>query len=99
MWYVLNAKDVKGSLEKRLLHRPKHLARLNELIKNGRLLLAGAYPAIDSLDPGNNGFTGSLIIAEFDNINEAHAWVDQEPFLINGIYESVDIKPFRKSLP
>ena len=99
MWYVFNAKDKKDTLDLRLKHRPEHLARLELLIQKGRLLVAGAYPAIDSIDPGPNGFLGSLIIAEFDSIDEAQNWADEEPFLRYGIYEFIDIKPFRKSLP
>ena len=99
MWYVFNAKDVENSLEKRLQFRPLHLARLRILIEQGRLLIAGAYPAIDSIDPGPAGFLGSLIIAEFEDLEAAKKWADEEPFLIHGIYQSIDVKPFRKSLP
>lgn len=99
MWYVFNAKDVENSLGKRLQFRPLHLARLMILIEQGRLLIAGAYPAIDSIDPGPAGFFGSLIIAEFEDLEAAKKWADEEPFLIHGIYQSIDVKPFRKSLP
>ena len=99
MWYVFNAKDVENSLEKRLQFRPLHLARLMILIEQGRLLIAGAYPAIDSIDPGPAGFFGSLIIAEFEDLEAAKKWADEEPFLIHGIYQSIDVKPSRKSLP
>jgi len=99
MWYVFNAKDAENSLEKRLQFRPLHLARLMILIEQGRLLIAGAYPAIDSIDPGPAGFLGSLIIAEFEDLEAAKKWADEEPFLIHGIYQSIDVKPFRKSLP
>ncbi|MBL6729012.1 MAG: YciI family protein [Methylophilaceae bacterium] len=99
MWYVFNAKDKKGSLDKRLQYRPLHLARLELLISEGRLLIAGAYPAIDNIEPGAAGFQGSLIIADFDDMEAAQKWADDEPFLTHGIYESIDIKPFRKSIP
>jgi len=99
MWYVFNATDADNSLDNRIKYRPEHLARLNKLINEGRLLLAGAYPAIDNIDPGENGFKGSLIVAEFDSLEEAKSWSDKEPFLQHGIYTSIDIKPFKKSLP
>ena len=99
MWYVFNAADAKNSLDGRTKYRPEHLARLDILIKEGRLLVAGAYPAIDNIDPGGNGYTGSLIIADFDSLSEAKSWADKEPFLLHGIYSSIDIKPFKKSLP
>ncbi len=99
MWYVFNATDTKNSLSKRLQHRPDHIARLNKLISEGRLMLAGAYPSIDNIDPGDDGFTGSLIIAEFDCIKDAQDWAKEEPFLLHGIYSDIDIKPFKKSLP
>lgn len=99
MWYVFNAKDVENSLEKDCNFGLCILARLMILIEQGRLLIAGAYPAIDSIDPGPAGFFGSLIIAEFEDLEAAKKWADEEPFLIHGIYQSIDVKPFRKSLP
>ena len=99
MWYFFNATDTENSLAKRLKHRPEHIARLTELINAGRLLVAGAYPAIDNVDPGQNGFKGSLIIAEFDCIEDAQNWAKKEPFLLHGVYSDIDIKLLKKSLP
>lgn len=93
------AEDTPNSLEKRLAARPEHLARLQELQSQGRLLLAGPFPAIDSIDPGPAGFSGSLIVAEFANIEEAKAWADNDPFVHAGVYQEVNVKPFRKTLP
>jgi len=99
MWYVIYAEDTPNSLEKRMNARPAHLARLNELQAQGRLLLAGPFPAIDSVDPGSAGFSGSLIVAEFDNLEVAKTWADADPFVSAGVYLSVTVKPFRKTLP
>lgn len=99
MWYAIMAEDTPNSLEKRLAARPEHLARLQELQSQGRLLLAGPFPAIDSIDPGPAGFSGSLIVAEFANIEEAKAWADNDPFVHAGVYQEVNVKPFRKTLP
>ncbi len=99
MLYAINAVDVPNSLERRRAARPAHLERLQELKNAGRLLLAGPYPAVDSPDPGPAGFTGSLIIAEFDSLDEAQAWADADPYVAASVYESVTIKPFRKVLP
>lgn len=99
MWYAIIAEDRPDSLEKRLAVRPEHLARLNSLQDAGRLLLAGPFPAIDSNDPGSNGFSGSLIVAEFSSLDEAKTWADNDPFTINGVYGQVTVKPFRKTLP
>lgn len=99
MWYVINATDNEGSLERRLSVRARHLARLQELQNEGRLLLAGPYPAVDSNDPGPAGFTGSLIIAEFDSQEDAQAWANSDPYVEAGVYASVNVKPFRKVLP
>lgn len=93
------AEDTPNSLEKRLAHRPEHLARLQALQNAGRLLLAGPFPAIDSNDPGPAGFTGSLIVAEFANLNEATTWANNDPFVVAGVYANVTVKPFRKTLP
>ena len=93
------AEDVPNSLEKRLNARPNHLARLAELQNQGRLLLAGPFPAIDSLDPGAAGFTGSLIVAEFGDLTAAKDWADADPFVIAGVYANVVVKPFRKTQP
>jgi uncharacterized protein YciI len=79
--------------------RPEHLARLTALQDAGRLMLAGPFPAIDSNDPGPAGFTGSLVVAEFNNLNEAKAWSDADPYVNAGVYNHVIVKPFRKTLP
>ena len=99
MWYVINATDNEGSLERRLSVRARHLARLQELQNQGRLLLAGPYPAVDSNDPGPAGFSGSLIIAEFDSLEEAQSWANADPYVEASVYAGVSIKPFRKVLP
>ena len=99
MWYAIIAEDTPNSLEKRLAARPPHLERLQALHNAGRLLLAGPFPAIDSHDPGTAGFTGSLIVAEFDSLEAAQSWADADPFVIAGVYASVTVKPFRKTLP
>ena len=99
MWYVIYAEDNKNSLEKRMNARPAHLDRLTALQAEGRLLLAGPFPAIDSVDPGPAGFTGSLIMAEFENLEAAKIWADADPFVSAGVYSSVEVKPFRKTLP
>jgi len=93
------AEDAPNSLEKRLLARPEHLKRLTVLQDAGRLLLAGPFPAIDSNDPGTNGYSGSLIVAEFSSLDEARAWANDDPFTIHGVYRQVTVKPFRKTLP
>ncbi|MEI8363706.1 MAG: YciI family protein [Betaproteobacteria bacterium] len=99
MWYAIMAEDVPNSLEKRLAARPEHLSRLQTLQDAGRLLLAGPFPAIDSHDPGPAGFTGSLIVAEFSNLEAAKVWANNDPFVITGAYQHVTVKPFRKTLP
>ena len=99
MWYAIVTEDTPNSLEKRLANRPEHLARLTALQEAGRLLLAGPFPAIDSIDPGPAGFTGSLIVAEFNTLAEAEAWANADPFVSAGVYASVSVKPFRKTLP
>ncbi|MES2553333.1 MAG: YciI family protein [Pseudomonadota bacterium] len=99
MWYSIVAEDTPGSLDKRLANRPEHLARLQALQDEGRLLLAGPFPAIDSIDPGPAGYTGSLIVAEFASLEIATAWANADPFMNAGVYASVTVKPFRKTLP
>lgn len=99
MLYAIIAQDQENSLEKRLAARPDHIARLESLKSEGRLILAGPHPAIDSEDPGTNGFSGSLIVAEFDSLEQACAWADQDPYVAAGVYRHVDIKPFKKVLP
>ena len=99
MWYAITGHDNPGTVELRSAHRPAHLARLQDLRDHGRLLLAGPFPAIDSEDPGPAGYTGSLIVAEFDNIAAARLWADADPYLAAGVYREVEIKPLRKVLP
>ena len=99
MWYVINGTDTENSLELRLSVRAAHVARLQQLQDEGRLLLAGPYPAVDSNDPGPAGFTGSLIIAEFDSLEDAQTWAKSDPYVEAGVYASVNVKPFRKVLP
>ena len=99
MLYAIIAEDVEGSLEKRVAARPKHLERLNKLRDEGRLIIAGPCPAIDSNEPGEAGFSGSLIVAEFDDLESAQAWADSDPFVATGVYSSVVVKTFKKVLP
>lgn len=99
MWYAINATDTEASLERRLAARSAHVARLQQLQNQGRLLLAGPFPAVDSNDPGPAGFTGSLIVAEFDSLEEAQAWASIDPYVEAGVYATVSVKPFRKVLP
>ncbi len=99
MFYAIISEDIDNSLEKRLAARPAHLERLQQLKNEGRLLLAGPHPAIDSEDPGPAGFSGSLIVAQFNSKEEASAWADADPYVESGVYAKVTIKPFRKVLP
>ena len=99
MWYAILGEDVKESLAKRLAARSAHLARLETLKQQGRLLLAGPHPAIDAEDPGAAGFSGSLIVAEFASLQEAQAWADADPYMAAGVYQRVCVKPFRRTLP
>lgn len=99
MWYAIVGEDVPDSLAQRLAARPAHLERLTALQNEGRLLLAGPFPAIDSLDPGPAGFTGSLIVAEFDTLESAQTWADADPYMTAGVYAHVSVKPFKKVLP
>lgn len=96
MLYVIYAQDKADSLEKRLSVRPAHLARLQLLHDEGRLLTAGPMPAVDSNDPGAAGFTGSTVIAEFESLEAAQAWADADPYVAAGVYEQVSVKPFKK---
>ena len=99
MLYAIIATDVENSLEKRLSVRPAHPERLNALKDAGRLELAGPNPAVDSNDPGAAGFSGSLIVAEFDSLAAAEAWAKADPFVEAGVYANVVVKPFKKVLP
>ncbi|CNL83493.1 YciI-like protein [Yersinia frederiksenii] len=96
MLYVIFATDIPDSLEKRLSVRPAHLARLQALQDQGRLLTAGPTPAIDSADPGTAGFSGSTVIAEFASQQEAEAWAEQDPYVAAGVYQSVIVKPYKR---
>ena len=99
MYYVIYSEDVENSLALRLSVRENHLARLKDLQAQGRLIVAGPCPAIDSENPGDAGFTGSLIIAEFDNLTDAQNWADQDPYIAAGVYKNVTVKPYKKVLP
>jgi len=99
MFYAIISQDIENSLDKRLAARPAHLDRLQQLKQEGRLLLAGPHPAIDSEDPGKAGFSGSLVVAEFPSLEEAIAWADADPYVAAGVYAQVSVKPFKKVLP
>lgn len=99
MYYMIYSEDKPNSLALRLATREKHLARLNELKQKGRLLVAGPLPAIDSENPGDAGFTGSLVVAEFDSLVDAQTWADADPYLDAGVYERSVVKPYKKVLP
>ena len=99
MLYAIIATDVANSLDARLAARPAHLERLNLLKEQGRLVLAGPHPAVESNDPGPAGFTGSLVVAEFDSLSAAQAWADADPYVGAGVYANVVVKPFKKVLP
>lgn len=99
MLYAIIGQDTPDSLEKRMAARPAHLARLQALQDEGRLLLAGPFPAVDAVDPGAAGYTGSLIVAEFASLQAAQAWADSEPYVAAGVFEKVSVQPFRKVLP
>ncbi|MBV1930867.1 MAG: YciI family protein [Porticoccaceae bacterium] len=99
MWFSIVCEDINNSLALRQQARPAHLARLEDLKQAGRLLVAGPNPAIAANDPGEAGFTGSIIIAEFDSAEDAQAWADADPYLAAGVYAQVKVKPFKKVLP
>ena len=99
MWYAIIGEDVEHSLERRQQARPAHIARLEALKNEGRLLLAGPFPAIDSADPGPAGFRGSLMIVEFPSLIDAQHWADADPYVAAGVYRHVTVKPFKKTLP
>ena len=96
MLYVIIAEDTVNSLEKRLEARPAHLERLSTLQDEGRLILAGPHPAIDSEDPGEAGFSGSLVVAEFESLEEAELWANDDPYKHAGVYAAVVVKPFKR---
>jgi uncharacterized protein YciI len=99
MLYAIISDDIENSLEKRLSARPAHIERLQQLKSENRLILAGPHPAIDNEDSGSNGFTGSLIVAEFDSLESAQQWADADPYISAGVYKQVTVKPFKKVLP
>ena len=99
MWYSIVGEDVADSLERRAGAREAHLARLNSLVEEGRLLVAGPNPAIDIENPGESGFSGSVIIAEFDSLEDAQRWADDDPYIAAGVYAGVAVKPFKRVLP
>ncbi len=99
MYYAIISEDIANSLPLRKQARPAHLARLEALKNQGRLLVAGPHPAIDSPDPGDSGFTGSLVIAEFESLEQAQAWADADPYIEAGVYKEVKVKPFKVALP
>ena len=99
MLYAIISQDIDQSLSKRVQARPSHLDRLQTLKSEGRLILAGPHPSIDNEDPGEAGFTGSLVVAEFDSLSDAQAWADADPYVAAGVYAKVIVKPFKKVLP
>ena len=99
MLYTIISEDVENSLEKRITARPAHIKRLENLQNQGRLVLAGPHPTIDCENPGDAGFTGSLIVAEFQNLEEAKKWADADPYVSAGVYANVMVKPFKKVFP
>ena len=99
MLYVIYSEDVDNSLEKRLSVRDKHLARLKDMQDQGRLIIAGPCPAIDSDDPGSAGFTGSLLVLEFETLADAQSWADADPYMSAGVYKKVTVKPYKKVFP
>ena len=99
MLYAIISQDVENSLEKRQSARPEHIQRLQDLKQQGRLIIAGPHPAIDNNEPGPAGFTGSLIVAEFDSLESAQNWADSDPYIKAGVYDTVTVKPFKKVLP
>ena len=99
MLYAIISEDIDNSLEKRRDARPAHLERIQELVNEGRVIIAGPHPAVDAEDPGEAGFTGSLVVAEFSSLEEAQTWANADPFVAAGVYARVTVKPFKKVLP
>ena len=99
MWYAIISEDVENSLPLRKQARPAHLERMEVLKNEGRVLIAGPHPAVDAEDPGEAGFTGSLVVVDFPSLEEAKAWADQDPYVLGGVYKSVTVKPFKLVLP
>lgn len=99
MWYAIISEDVENSLEKRKAARPAHIQRLQALLDDGRILIAGPHPAIDNIEPGSAGFSGSLVVAEFNSLEDAQQWANTDPYLEAGVYNNVIVKPFKKIFP
>jgi uncharacterized protein YciI len=99
MLYAIMAEDVPDSGERRKAARPAHMQRIEQLLADGRVILAGPFPSIDSPDPGPAGVSGSLIVAEFDSLEDARSWIDADPYVTEGVFASVSVKPFTKVLP
>lgn len=99
MWYVIYSRDRENSLQARMDARPAHVERLQALLRDGRLLLAGPRPAIDAEDPGPAGFLGSLVVARFDSLDDARDWADADPYLGAGVYDTVEVTPFNRVMP
>ena len=99
MLYAIISEDAANTLDQRMSARPAHIARLQELQNNGKLILAGPHPALDTENPGEAGFTGSLIIAEFDDLSAAKQWADADPYVNVGVYAKITVKPFKKVFP
>ena len=99
MLYAIISEDIENSLESRLATRPAHLQRLQALQNEARLILAGPHPSIDSEDPGPAGFSGSLVVAEFQSLEEAQKWANEDPYWLKGVYKRVTVKPFKKVFP
>ena len=99
MYYAIISQDVPDSLPLRKTARGAHIARLQELKRQDRLLIAGPHPASDTEDPGEAGFSGSLVVAQFETLDEAKAWADDDPYVAAGVYQTVTVKPFKKVLP
>lgn len=99
MLYAIIGRDAEDSADKRAANRQAHLARLNLLVDEGRLVIAGPFPAIDSPDPGPAGFTGSLVIAEFDSLNAARQWAAEDPYVLSGAWTGTEVRPFKQVLP
>lgn len=99
MLYAIFGQDVPGSLDTRLAARPAHVARLQSLQDQGRLILAGPFPAVDATDPGPAGYTGTLVVAEFGSLEEAEAWVQSDPYVTAGVFAQVAVRPFRQTFP
>jgi uncharacterized protein YciI len=99
MWYVIYSRDLPGSLQARGEARPRHLARLEALLEQGRLLLAGPRPAIDAEDPGPAGYQGSLVVAQFDSLGAAREWAEADPYMAAGVCDAVEVTPFKRVLP